>query len=507
MTVVEEKTHRSTVPARLDRLPWSRFHWLVVVALGTAWILDGLEIQMASTLASVLQDRQTLHLTTAQAGATASFYLAGEVLGALVFGRLADRLGRRKLFLVTLGVYLVFSGLSGFAFSFWSFVILRFIAGTGIGGEYAAVNSAIDELIPARYRGRVDIIVNGTYWFGALIAASAQLLLLNPNILPKDVGWRIGLLVGPVLGLAIWGLRRHLPESPRWQLTHGHAEEAERNVDEIEEHVRRSGRQLDDVDDVKAIEVKRFGQVSYRQIASVMLREYPSRSVLGFTLMVTQSFLYNAIFFSYASVLSHFFHIADDKIPLFFLPFAGGNLLGPIVLGHLFDTLGRRKMIAGTYLLSAAILAVSGYLFWIGALNAITQTVLWCIVFFFASAAASSGYLTVSEIFPLELRSQAISFFFAISQLVGGVLAPWIFGLLIGTGTTPTPLFIGYLVGAGLMAVGGLTAAIIGVDAERRSLEDIASPLSAVRARASQMAGSIRDRMEPGGPEPLAPPV
>jgi MFS family permease len=481
----------------MDRLPWSRFHWLVVTALGTAWILDGLEIQMASTIASVLQDKHTLHLSSSQAGSTASFYLAGEVVGALVFGRLADRLGRRRLFMITLGVYLLFSGVSGFAFDYWSFILLRFIAGMGIGGEYAAVNSAIDELIPARYRGRVDIIINGTYWAGALIAASAQLLLLDPNILPKNLGWRISLVLGPIIGVAVWRLRKHLPESPRWQLTHGHHEEAERTVEEIERRVRDSGQRVDPVGEDQMMEVRPTNQITYRQIASVMLREYPTRSVLGFSLMVTQSFLYNAIFFSYALVLAHFFKVPDARIPLFFLPFALGNLLGPITLGHLFDTLGRRKMIAGTYLLSSVILAVSGYLFWIGALNAVTQTMLWCVVFFFASAGASSGYLTVSEIFPVELRSQAISFFFAISQLCGGVLAPWLFGVLIGNGTNATPLFIGYLVGAGLMSLGGLVAAFLGVDAEGRSLEDIASPLTLVRRQASEAATAVRESLGP----------
>jgi MFS family permease len=475
-----EQTVRSDVPARIDRLPWARFHWLVVLALGVAWVLDGLEIQMAASIASVLKDQNTLHLTAGQVGLTASVYLLGEVVGALYFGRLADKLGRKKLFLVTLGLYLLFNGLSGFAFNLWSFLILRFIAGMGIGGEYAAINSAIDELIPARYRGRVDIAINGTYWMGAMIGAASQMVLLNPSILPKDIGWRVSLLVGPVIGLAIWQLRRHVPESPRWLLTHGRADEAERTIAEIEDRVRAEGRDLPELDHDATIEVRPTDAVSYREIARVMLREYPSRSVLGFALMVTQSFLYNAIFFTYGLVLSGFYGIADQNIPLYFFPFALGNLAGPLLLGRLFDTWGRKPMIAGTYLVSAAVLALSGYLFWIGALNAVTQTVLWCVVFFIASAGASSAYLTVSEIFPIELRAQAISFFFAISQFFGGVIAPALFAALIGDAKNPTPLFYGYLVGAGLMAVGGLIALFFAVPAHQRSLEHIAKPLSVV---------------------------
>ncbi|GII21492.1 MFS transporter [Planosporangium mesophilum] len=475
-----EQTVRSDVPARIDRLPWARFHWLVVVALGVAWVLDGLEIQMAASIASVLKDQNTLHLTAGEVGLTASIYLLGEVVGALVFGRLSDRLGRRNLFLVTLGIYLVFNGLSGFAWNLWSFLAMRFIAGMGIGGEYTAINSAIDELIPARYRGRVDIAINGTYWMGAMIGAASQLILLNPNILPKDIGWRVSLFVGPVIGLAIWQLRKHVPESPRWLLTHGRAEEAERTVREIEDRVRADGRELPELGEDAVIEVRPTEKVTYRQIARVMLRDYPSRSLLGFSMLVTQSFLYNAIFFTYGLVLAGFYHIPDQSIPWYFFPFALGNLLGPLLLGRLFDTWGRKPMIAGTYLLSAAILAVSGYLFWIGALNAVTQTILWCVVFFIASAGASSAYLTVSEIFPIELRAQAISFFFAIAQVVGGVIAPWVFAQLIGDAKNPTPLFYGYLVGAGLMAVGGLVALFYAVPAHGRSLEQVAKPLSVV---------------------------
>jgi MFS family permease len=491
MTTAEApSTVRSNVPARIDRLPWSRFHWLVVFALGVAWILDGLEVQMAASIAPVLQDEQTLGLSTSNVTWTVSIYLLGEVVGALWFGRLSDRLGRRRLFLITLGVYLVANGLTGFSWDLWSFLVLRFIAGMGIGGEYAAINSAIDELIPARYRGRVDIAINGTYWAGAAIGAAAQLILLDPDILPKDLGWRICLFVGPVIGIAIWRLRKHVPESPRWLLTHGRADEAERVIEDIERGL--PDQALEELSAEHEVEVRPTESVSYRQIAKVMLRDYPRRSVLGFTLMVTQSFLYNAIFFTYSLVLAHFYNVPDERIPLYFFPFAVGNLLGPLLLGRLFDTWGRRPMIAGTYIVSAVILAISGYLFYQGVLTATTQTILWCVVFFLASAGASSAYLTVSEIFPLELRAQAIALFFAIAQLCGGVVAPKVFGWLIGEGTDRFPLFLGYVGGGAVMLIGGVVAAWLGVNAERRSLEHVAQPLSMINVGRPAEAASGR---------------
>ena len=471
---------RSLVPARMDRLPWTRFHWRVILGLGSAWILDGLEIQIVSTVGTVLQDKGTLHLTATNVGLMGSIYLFGEVVGALVFGRITDLVGRKRLFVLTLAIYLVASGLAAFSFNLWFLLICRFVAGTGIGGEYTAINSAIDELIPSHYRGRTDIAVNGTYWAGAMIGAAASILLLNPNIFPINIGWRIGFLIGPVLGILIIYIRRVLPESPRWLMTHGRQEEAEAVVDHIEEQARQQGVRLEPVPDEKAITLTGRGVVSYVQIAKTMLRQYPSRSFLGFTMMVTQAFLYNAIFFTYALVLANFYHVPPSQIGLYFFPFALGNLLGPLTIGHLFDTIGRRKMIFFTYGVSAILLAISGAMFNAGLLNAVTQTIFWCVIFFLASAGASSAYLTVSEIFPLELRGQAIAFFFAISQLAGGVAAPTIFGALIGNGTNPGPLTIGYYFGAALMFAGGLVAWFFGVDAERKSLEDIATPLSAV---------------------------
>ncbi len=484
----QPRTVRSLVPARMDRLPWTRFHWLVIIGLGVSWILDGLEIQIVALVGTVLQDTRTLHLTTGDVGFLGSVYLFGEVLGALVFGRITDLVGRKKMFVACLGLYLFASGLGAFSFNLWSLLICRFFAGMGIGGEYTAINSAIDELIPSHYRGRVDIAVNGTYWAGAMIGAAASILLLNPKLIPINLGWRIGFFIGPVAGLIIIYLRRTIPESPRWLMTHGREDEAEKIVDDIEARVEHQGIHLDPVPDDKALEVTGVGAVSYVQIAKTMLRQYPSRSFLGFSMMVTQAFLYNAIFFTYALVLQHFYSVPSSSIGYYFFPFALGNLLGPLTIGHLFDTIGRRKMIMFTYCVSAIILAISGYLFHQGVLTAVTQTALWCLIFFLASAGASSAYLTVSEIFPLELRGQAISFFFAISQLAGGVAAPSIFGALIGKGKDPGPLTIGYYFGAALMFAGGLIAWFFGVNAERRSLEDIATPLSAAPKRPSVTA-------------------
>jgi len=445
-------------------------------------VLDGLEITIASLVGPVLQSEHTLHLSSVEVGTSASVYLVGEVAGALFFGYLSDRLGRRRLFIATLGLYLIANGLTAFAFTYAIFVFFRFFAGAGIGGEYAAINSAIDELIPANYRGHTDLAINGTYWLGALIGALGEYVLLNPRLLPIDLGWRIGLFVGPLIGVLIWRLRGALPESPRWLLMHGYAEEAERTVTEIERQVEASGHELAPVDDRKALEVRALRPLGYVTLGKVLLGAYPSRSALSLSLMISQSFLYNAIFFTYGLVLTHFYDVPGPAVPKFFFAFAAGNLLGPLTIGRLFDTIGRKPMIAGTYAASGLLLAVSGYLFAVGALNAVTQTVLWSVIFFIASAAASSAYLTCSEIFPLEIRAQAIAFFFAIAQICGAA-GPWIFGHLIGDQQRPDPtrLFYGYLFAAVVMVYAAVLEALIGVKAERASLEDIAQPLSAVR--------------------------
>jgi len=478
----------------MDRLPWSRFHWLVIVGLGVSWILDGLEIQIVSQAG--YQD--SLGLSNGEVGAVGSVYLAGEVAGALVFGRITDRWGRRKLFMITLGVYLVASGLAGFSWDLWSLLVLRFIAGTGIGGEYTAINSAIDELIPSHYRGRVDIAINGTYWGGAAIGAAANLYLLSDQV-PQNVGWRIGFLIGPAIGIAIIVLRRHIPESPRWLMTHGRQSEAEQVVEDIEARVRADGTRLPEVPDSRAIAIIPEKSISYRQMAKVFFGKYPRRSILGFSMMVTQAFLYNAIFFTYALVLTNFFHVAQGHTAYYFIAFAIGNLLGPIVLGPLFDTVGRRVMISGTYIVASVLLVVTAVLFDKGMLNATTQTGCWVVIFFLASAGASAAYLTVSEIFPLELRAQAIAVFFAIAQGFGA-LGPTIYGGFVAS-KKPSELMIGYFLGAGVMAVGGIVEAVIGVKAERTSLEDIANPLSVVRKPVDGILSGIRNAVPETGPQ------
>jgi MFS family permease len=475
---------RSLVPARIDRLRWAPFHTRMVMALGAAWIIDGLEITVAGALNPVLQDRAALGMSVTETGLIATVYLVGQVVGALVFGRISDAVGRQRLFMLTLLVYLGGNALtaltwngetSGLVFLY----LTRFVAGAGIGGEYAAINSAIDEMMPAPYRGRVDIGVNGTYWAGSVIATLGTYLLLDT--LPVSWSWRAAFLIGPVLGIAILLLRRHLPESPRWLLMHGRAEEAEENIAAIERQVEASGQRLAPVADSEAIEIRPAPAQGYLTLAKVLFRTYPSRAALAATLMVTQSFLYNAIFFTYTTVLTAYYGVAAGSTPLYLIGFALGNLIGPLALGPLFDTWGRKKMISGTYLLSGGLLAVTAVLFNAGVLTATTQTVAWAVIFFFASAGASSGYLTASELFPMEVRAQAIAIFFAIAQLAGAG-APLLFSALIGSLDDPsvTRLFIGYLLGAGVMVAGGVVAAFLAVDAEGRSLEDVTLPLSAV---------------------------
>jgi MFS family permease len=500
MTATSEATApgaiRSLIPARIDRLPWSPFHTRMVVALGVAWVLDGLEITVASSVSGVLTEPNTLHLSASAAGFIATIYLIGEVVGALFFGNLADRLGRKRLFIITLAVYLIGSGLTAFTIGnsvgwIGYLYLTRFIAGMGIGGEYAAINSAIDELIPARYRGRVDIAVNGTYWGGAILGTLGTFIFLN--VMSVSLGWRLAFLLGPVLGLVIIFVRRHLPESPRWQVMHGREREAEESISFIEHEVEQTGVTLPRVDESKAIEIQPTDRIGYVALLRVLFKEFPGRSVLGASLMITQSFLYNAIFFTYALVLKNFFHVSDKQTPLFFIAFAIGNLAGPLTIGHLFDTIGRKKMIAGTYILSGVLLAITAVLFKVGVLNAITQTICWTVIFFFASSGASAAYLTVSEIFPQEVRAKAIAVFFAIAQCFGA-LGPVIYGALIGKGESRGPLFYGYLLGAAVMIIGGMIAAFLGVDAEGKSLEDVALPLSARRTGTTRVEGAAQPR-------------
>ncbi|RSM55852.1 MFS transporter [Actinoplanes sp. ATCC 53533] len=470
----------------------------MVTALGVAWVLDGLEITVASSVTGVLSQPGTLGMSATAVGAIATVYLVGEVIGALFFGHLSDRLGRRNLFTVTLLVYLAGSGLTALTLGHgtgWMLYLFatRLIAGAGIGGEYAAINSAIDEMIPAHYRGRVDIGVNGTYWAGAILGTLGSLLFLN--LLPVSTGWRLAFLLGPVLAVVIVFVRRHLPESPRWLLTHGRAAEAEQIMAAIEAQTRSRGIALAPVDERRAIEV-RDEHSGYRALLRVLFVDRWRRSLLGATLMITQSFLYNAIFFTYVLVLTHFYAVPAANAPVYLIGFAAGNLLGPLTIGRLFDTVGRKQMIAGTYLLSGVLLTISAYLFDRGMLNAVTQTVAWCVIFFFASAGASAAYLTVSEIFPIEVRARAIAVFFAIAQCFGAV-GPVLYGHLIGAGTDPGRLFVGYLIGGGIMIIGGVVEIVLGVPAERKPLEAIALPLSALPETAVPRAAGATTTFSP----------
>ncbi|CAM2186226.1 Sialic acid transporter NanT [Paraburkholderia sacchari] len=468
----------TNLPARLDRLPWGRFHVLIVVALGVTWLLDGLEVTLAGAVASALKTSPVLHFDNTQVGIAGSAYIAGAVCGALGFGWLTDRLGRRKLFFITLTVYLVATAATAFSWSFASFVVFRALTGAGIGGEYAAINSTIQEFTPARVRGWTDLAINGTFWVGAGIGAAGSLVVLEPHLLPPDWGWRVCFFIGAVLALAILPMRAWIPESPRWLLTHGEHDEARDVVETIEARFHKAGHVLGDPAG-KPLRLRAQSHTPLSTVLHAIFVQHRRRAAVGFSLMTAQAFFYNAIFFTYALVLTDFYHVPGGDVGLYLLPFALGNFLGPLVLGRLFDVIGRRKMITTTYALSGLLLAGSGYLFAQGMLTVTTQTIAWMVIFFFASAAASSAYLTVSESFPLEIRALAIAVFYAFGTALGGIVGPAFFGYLIDTHQRGA-VFTGYLVGSALMVGAALVAAIWGVDAERKSLEHVAAPLSAV---------------------------
>lgn len=467
------------IPARLDRLPWSRFHWLLITGLGVTWVLDGLEVTLMGAVAAVLQEPDVLGLTSAQIGFISSCYLVGAVIGALVFGHLTDRFGRRKFFFLTLIIYLVGVGLTACSWNLASFAAFRLITGAGIGGEYSAVNSAIDEMTPARLRARVALVINGSFWLGAALGALATHVLLNPVYLAPNRGWRVGFAIGPLLGLFILMLRHFIPESPRWLLTHGDFAEAEAGVKELEE-VAFGGEPPALPPTAPSLMIYPRHRFGLRVAINVVLTSYRRRALLGLSLMAAQAFMYNAIFFTYALVLNRYYAVPAESTGIYLLSLAIANFCGPVVLGRFFDTIGRRFMIAASFTSAALFLLLTGALFAASLLTLFGQLVLWSVMFFFASAAASSAYLTVSELFPLELRALAIAIFYAAGTAVGGIAGPWLFGFLIDTASR-TMLFAGYAIAAALMIAAAVLELFIGIDAEGRSLEEIAPPLSARR--------------------------
>jgi MFS family permease len=472
------------VPARLDRLPWSRWHWMVIIGLGTVWILDGLEVTIIGSIGVRLTEGGSgISLDASQIGSAAACYVAGACVGALFFGQLTDRFGRKKLFLVTLGLYILATVATGFAWTAWYFFACRFLTGMGIGGEYAAINSAIDELIPARLRGRVDLIINGSYWVGAAIGALLTVPLLDTSIFAMDFGWRMAFLIGAVLGVGILVVRSSVPESPRWLFIHGRDDEAEEIVGEIEDEVRKeTGEELEEVPDDAKLTIHQRAKIPFREIASVAIHKYPKRTMLGLSLFIGQAFLYNAVTFDLGTILGEFFNVGSGQVPLYLAVFAISNFFGPLTLGRLFDTVGRKKMISLCYLTSAVLTAFLGIVLLSTTPSTVVFMAFVLAIFYFASSGASAAYLTVSEIFPMESRALSIAFFFAVGTGLGGIVGPLLFGELINTGEL-SKVAIGFLVGAVVMAVGGIAEIFFGVDAEGKSLESIAEPLSAAKQR------------------------
>jgi len=468
-------TIESDVPARLDRLPWSAWHVRIISALGTSWILDGLEVTLVGSLSGVLQSQDGLSLSDQAVAAAATTYLAGAVIGALLFGHLTDRLGRRKLFLVTLATYSVATIGTGLSVNAAMFFACRFFTGLGIGGEYAAINSAVDELIPGKVRGTVDLLVNATFWVGATMGSLAAYYLLGGHAIPPQWGWRLAFAVGGTLGLGVLLLRLAVPESPRWLMLRGRERESERIVGDVESQVAKGHKALPPVEGGK-LKITPRDHTPLSEIFRNMLGENRKRSILGLVLMVGQAFFFNAVFFTFGLVAKKFFGVPDAELPMQLLPFALASFLGPLILGPLFDRIGRKPMIVGAYGGAGALLAATAVLFGIGYLSLHGLIICFAAIFFVASSAASAAYLTVSEIFPLEIRAFAIAVFYAIGTLIGGVGAPALFGVLIASGTKSL-LMLGYLLGAALMLAGAIAEFFIGVEAAGKSLESVSKPL------------------------------
>jgi len=497
-------TIETRIPSRLDRLPWSKFHWMIVIGLGTVWILDGLEVTIVGSIGQRLTEKGSgLVLDASQIGTAAAFYVAGACVGALFFGQLTDRFGRKKLFLLTLGVYIVATIATAFSFSPLYFFIARFFTGAGIGGEYAAINSAIDELIPARVRGRVDLMINGSYWIGAAGGAIASIALLDTALFAADVGWRLAFGIGAALGVGILLVRRNVPESPRWLFIHGRDEEAEKIVGDIEHAVEEeTGERLSEVDD--SLTVKQRERIPLSEIARTAFTKYPRRTALGFALFIGQAFMYNAVTFDLGTLLGEFFDVASGTVPIYIAIFAFSNFLGPFVLGRLFDTIGRKPMVTLTYLGSAALTTVLAILLLGNSLTTWSFMAFVLAIFFLASAGASSAYLTVSEIFPMETRALSIAFFYAAGTAAGGIAGPLLFGHLIASGSQDQ-VAIGFFIGAVVMAIGGIAELLFGVKAEQKQLEDIATPLTAEGEEGTEETEEPTARDKPM-PPPSRPP-
>ncbi len=483
MSAVRTETITTQVPARLDRLPWSRFHWRVVVGLGGVWVLDGLEVTMVGNVSARLTEKSSgISINAAQVGWAAAFYITGACLGALLFGQLTDRFGRRNLFMVTLGIYLLSTVATAFAFAPWYFFVARFFTGSGIGGEYAAINSAIDELIPARLRGRVDLMINGSYWLGAAAGSAGALVLLDTSVFPANTGWRFAFGIGAILGVTVYLVRRNIPESPRWSFIHGRQEEAERIVADIEKQVeQQTGRALPEPHG-PPLKIRQRQTIPFREIAAVAFKLYPRRAILGLALFIGQAFLYNGVTFNLGTLLSGFYGVSSANVPLFVIVWALGNFAGPLVLGHLFDTVGRKPMIALCYIGSAIGIVGLALLFVSDTGGVGTFIAVLAVSFFLASAGASAAYLTVSEIFPMETRALAIAFFYAVGTAIGGISGPVLFGQLINSGERSLVMW-SFLIGAATMAVGGLVELWLGIAAERRPLEELALPLTVADAQ------------------------